>query len=282
MQYVAVAMDVILPATARNLRSTLRAVYLALRSFSNGNYEPVYPSYAQIAERAGLKSTRTIYNAVRELENAGLITVEFKAVSGRVNRYHFCHFTHESNAGGYAIDSCVKKNHNHRKEESDSSLHRNLMRTTKNHLNQNHYPESVEQESPTHSPSPEDERLIDSIYDYFNQAANDYNHFTPNESFVLKTAQALKNRFDNLQPFDLQLFIRHYKKNVRAAETGAEYRLPIKPEPLARHLENWIGSRAREVAVRLAALGYDVASMSEQQITSVHIRLEYGVSEDGH
>lgn len=271
--FVMVSMDAILPAEGRHLRHTLKAVYVALRSFSNGSYESVYPSYAQIAQRAGLKSTRTVYNAVRELEAAGLIYVEYKAVYGRVNRYHFSHLTQESNARGYALDSSVKKNHNHGKEESDSSLLMTIMPTTKNHLNKNHYPYPSDQEPPTHSPSPEDERFFESALEYLHHASLDYNSFTPNEAYAQKIDTTLKQQFPCIQPFDLYLFRGFYKKNVRDAN-GKPYPLPININPLLRHVERWIGSRDRELAALVASHGHDVTTMRPEDIYLKHLIIE--------
>lgn len=93
--YVVLALDAILP-TDCDLRPALKAVYIALRSFSNFDYEPVYPTIQQIADRAGLNK-RTTINAVWELHDTGLIEVISKGYDKRRNLYKFKRFDHRKN-----------------------------------------------------------------------------------------------------------------------------------------------------------------------------------------
>ena len=73
----------------QNMGASTLIVYLWLCFHSHSVHQTCYPSITTLAKMAGT-SRRKVVKAIKDLESAGLITIERKL--GQVNFYHLLHF----------------------------------------------------------------------------------------------------------------------------------------------------------------------------------------------
>ena len=73
----------------QNMGASALIVYLWLCFHSHSVHQTCYPSITTLAKMAGT-SRRKVVKAIKDLESAGLITIERKL--GQVNFYHLLHF----------------------------------------------------------------------------------------------------------------------------------------------------------------------------------------------